>query len=116
MRYRNTLWIVSVLILFSAIVLWIVGRVLVLTQQAVNFPDFLIPRLAAWDFLLFCVAIGGLTMILVQIVRVLVPLRGRFHRHVRESWFEEGISRDEGSGYFERGPLSAEFDIRELKS
>ena len=93
MRYRSTLGTVTVFILISAILLWVLGRALVLTQHAMSLPDFLTPRLAAWNFLLFSVAIGGITMILVQIVRVLVPVRGRFHRDVLLSWFEQGFSK-----------------------
>ena len=97
MRYRSTLGIVALFILISAILLWAVGRALVFTQHAMSLPDFLVPRLAAWNFLLFSMAIGGITMILVQIVRVLLPLRGRFHKNVLMSWFKQGFSATKAS-------------------
>ncbi len=71
---------ISVLFLISTLVLAISLVWTILNTRAFYLPDFRVATQAAWSFLLFCIAVAGLTMTLIQTCRTLIPVRGLFHR------------------------------------
>lgn len=85
---------------FSAVV-WLVALAIVLgtaarlvyqlafgAAEAIVLPNFDTTR--AWNLLSACAAVGLLSMVAVQSYRLLIPVRGRFHRDALAAWMVEG--------------------------
>ena len=74
-----------------AVTVWVIIRLIRGVAEALTLPAFLPPRNAAWAFLSFAVAIGALTMVSVQISRLMYPVRGWFHRRVLGAWLAASL-------------------------
>lgn len=87
-------WAAALAAIAIALTVWIIMRVIKGVAQALMLPAFLPPRDAAWVFLSFAVAIGALTMVSVQISRLMYPVRGWFHRRVLGAWLAASLEPD----------------------
>lgn len=118
---RYLIWLalpVAVLVLGAA---WVVLRMGIWFSVQIAPPDLTTACDRAWTLLKFCLGVGGLTMALVQIVRMIVPLRGYFHRQQLLEWlrrsgeglwpFPEALKSMEGLSY----SLSADVAGRALQ-
>ena len=102
---RSSAAVLLLVVLLSGIGLYLVTEI----GKAVSLPSFSTQSRTALDFVWFTVADGALTMVLVQLCRLLVPIRGHFHRSVLHKWFGLAVQVE---GY-SSGPVHAWADVME---
>ena len=111
------LWKPRILIILIALYLfgligWLLYWLVHTAGQILTVPPFKDASEKAWSLVMFCVAIAALVMTLIQIARLLFPVRGAFHRKAMLRWFETNV------GYWPSAflPAGASSEMRELAS
>lgn len=90
MRVRLKLyliWSALVVAILAIGIAWALLRMGILFSIQIAPPDFTEASSRAWALAKFSLGIGALTMALIQVVRLLIPIRGYFHRQRLFDWF-----------------------------
>ncbi len=69
-------------------VAWALLRMGILFSIQIAPPDFTEASSRAWALTKFSLGVGALTMALIQVVRMLIPIRGCFHRQQLLEWLD----------------------------
>jgi hypothetical protein len=80
------IWSAFLAVILALGIAWALLRMGILFSIEVAPPDFTEPSARAWSLAKFSLGVGALTMALIQVVRVLVPIRGYFHREQLLEW------------------------------
>jgi hypothetical protein len=96
MKYRSKIhliWLGLVAAILLIGIAWALLRIGILFSVRIGPPDFAASSSQAWSLAKFAVGVGALAMALIQIIRVLIPIRGYFQRQQLLDW----LVRSQGS-------------------
>ena len=78
--------LVVLILLAVGFLAWVVVEAFRAAGEVLKPPDLSAARYNAWTLLFFAAAVGVLTMVLIQVTRMLLPVRGWFHRDLLRAW------------------------------
>jgi hypothetical protein len=91
------IWSAFLAVILVLGIAWALLRMGILFSIEIAPPDFSEASSRAWALAKFSVGVGALTMALIQVVRVLIPIRGYFHREQLFEWlnrFDHARTKD----------------------
>lgn len=80
------IWLAFLAAILVLGIAWALLRMGILFSIQIAPPDFTDASARAWALAKFSLGVGALTMALIQVVRVLIPIRGYFHREQLLEW------------------------------